>query len=261
MPARSLAALVVIQLFCSLAAAQVLSPSGGTDRSIWMSYFGDQPFAEHWAVHAEGSYRRTLGLSQFEQLELRPGVTIIENNVCDSLIAYTFFRSQITDGGSFGPPPLEGKQIENRLFEQQQIHHRLYGDGASAARMVHRLRLEQRWQSTALTAKGYADTNFSQRARYRLTVQFPLGRTGSPKHYWTAYNEVYSNTTLKKNTSLLNQDVTYTALGSRFGKHWAVEVGYQFRYSTISSGITGPEDHSVQVYLLSTAPFRHREAK
>ena len=110
LPFLVLAALAVFQLFCSLAAAQALSPSGGTDRSIWMSYFGDQPFAEHWAVHAEGSYRRTLGLSQFEQLELRPGVTIIENNVCDSLIAYTFFRSQITDGGSFGPPPLEGSR-------------------------------------------------------------------------------------------------------------------------------------------------------
>ena len=256
---RVIASPTIFLLLCSLAAAQAPSPSGGTDRSIWVSYFGDQPFAEHWALHAEGSYRRTLGLTQFEQVELRPGLTFLENHAFDSLVAYTFFRSQTTDGGTFGPPPLEGRQVENRLFEQQQIHHKLYGDGDAAAQMVHRFRLEQRWQSTSVAGKGYADTNFSERARYRLTLKFPLGRTGSPGHYLTAYNEVYSNTTLKKNTSLLNQDVTYSALGSRLGQHWAVEVGYQFRYSTGPSGITGPEDHSVQIYLLSTAPLWHRK--
>jgi Protein of unknown function (DUF2490) len=72
--------------------AQAPQPSGGTDRSVWLSYFGDQPFTKLWAVHLEGSYRRTLDLSQFEQSELRPGITLNESDSQQSLFAYTFFE-------------------------------------------------------------------------------------------------------------------------------------------------------------------------
>lgn len=245
----------VLQLMALPVLAQVPQPSGGTDRSVWLSYFGDQPLTELWAVHLEGSYRRTLGLSQFEQLELRPGITLNESPTQQSLFAYTFFRAQPTANGSFGPPPIVGRQIENRIFEQQQITHRLLDKRDSAPQLIQRFRLEQRWQDTAVDGKGYADKIFSQRIRYRLTAKIPLGRSELPEHYFVAYNEVYVNATLK--SSLFNSDVTYGAFGSRLGEHWAVEIGYQFRDSSASNGITGPQDHSIQVYLLSTAPFRH----
>jgi Protein of unknown function (DUF2490) len=253
---RWTAHIFVLQLMAVLGFAQAPQPSGGTDRSAWLSYFGDQPLTKLWAVHLEGSYRRTLGLSQFEQLELRPGITLNESRTQQSLFAYTFFRAQPTANGSFGPPPIVGKQIENRIFEQQQITHRLFDKRDSDPQLIHRFRLEQRWQDTAVDGKGYADKIFSQRVRYRLTAKIPLGRSGLPEHYFVAYNEVYVNATLKA-MSLFNSDVTYGALGSRLGEHWAVEIGYQFRDSSAASGITGPQDHSLQVYLLSTAPFRH----
>jgi hypothetical protein len=245
----------VLQLMALPAFAQAPQPSGGTDRSVWISYFGDQPFTKLWAVHLEGSYRRTLGLSQFEQLELRPGITLNESPSQQSLVAYTFFRAEPTANGSFGPQPIVGRQIENRLFEQHQITYRLFDKGDSAPQLIQRFRLEQRWQDTAVEGKGYADKTFSQRARYRLTVKIPLGRSELPEHYFVAYNEVYLNATLK--SSLFNSDVTYSAIGSRLGEHWAVEIGYQFRNSAAAGGVTGPQDNSLQVYLLSTAPFRH----
>jgi hypothetical protein len=253
---RWTAYIFVLQLMTLPAFAQLPQPSGGTDRSVWLSYFGDQPITKLWAIHLEGSYRRTLGLSQFEQLELRPGITMNESPTQQSLFAYTFFRARPTANGSFGPPPIVGKQIENRIFEQQQITYRLFDKRDSDPELIQRFRLEQRWQDTAVDGKGYADKIFSQRVRYRLTTKIPLGRSGLPEHYFVAYNEVYVNATLKA-TSLFNSDVTYGALGSRLGEHWAVEIGYQFRDSSAANGVTGPQDHSLQVYLLSTAPFRH----
>jgi Protein of unknown function (DUF2490) len=253
---RRWAAYIFFLLMMALPAfAQTPEPSGGTDRSVWLSYFGDQPFTKLWAVHLEGSYRRTLGLSQFEQLELRPGITLNESPSQQSLIAYTFFRAQPTANGSFGPQPIVGRQLENRLFEQHQITYRLFDKGDSSPQLIQRFRLEQRWQDTAVDSKGNAVKIFSQRARYRLTAKIPLGRSGNPEHYFVAYNEVYLNATLK--STLFNSDVTYSAFGSRLGVHWAVEIGYQFRNSSAASGVTGPQDHSLQVYLLSTAPFRH----
>ena len=243
------------QLMALPAFARAPQPSRGTDRSVWLSYFGDQPITKLWAVHLEGSYRRTLGLSQFEQLELRPGITLNESPTQQSLFAYTFFRAQPTANGSFDPAPIVGKQIENRIFEQQQIAYRLFDKGDSAPQLIQRFRLEQRWQDTAVEGKGYGDKIFSQRARYRLTAKIPLGRSGFPEHYFVAYNEVYINVTRKP--PLFNSDVTYAAFGSRLGENWAVEIGYQFRNSAAASGVTGPQDNSLQVYLLSTAPFRH----
>jgi hypothetical protein len=234
--------------------AQAPQPSGGTDRSVWLSYFGDQPITKLWAVHLEGSYRRTLGLSQFEQLELRPGITLNEGDSQQSLFAYTFFQAKPTANGSFGPPPITGKQLENRIFEQQQITCRLFNKRDSDPELIQRFRLEQRWQDTAVYGRGYVEKIFSQRVRYRLTAKIPLGRSGLPEHYFVAYNEVYVN--LASKPPLFNSDVTYGAFGSRLGEHWAVEVGYQFRDSAAASGVTGPQDHSLQVYLLSTAPFR-----
>jgi hypothetical protein len=245
----------VSQLMALSAFAQAPQPSGGTDRSVWLSYFGDQPFTKLWAVHLEGSYRRTLDLSQFEQLELRPGITLNEGDSQQSLFAYTFFRAQPTANGSFGPPPITGKQTENRIFEQQEITHRLSNKRDSAPELIQRFRLEQRWQETAVDGKGYTEKIFSQRARYRLTAKIPLGRSGLPEHYFVAYNEVYVN--VASRPPLFNSDVIYGALGSRLGEHWAVELGYQFRDSAAASGVTGPQDHSLQVYLLSTAPFHH----
>ena len=251
---RWIACIFVSQLMALSAFAQDSQASGGTDRSVWLSYFGDQPFTKLWAVHLEGSYRRTLGLSQFEQLELRPGITLNESDSQQSLFAYTFFRAQPTANGFFGPPPIIGKQMENRIFEQQQIACGLFNKRDSAPELIQRFRLEQRWQDTAVDGKGYAEKVFSQRARYRLTAKIPLGRSGLPEHYFVAYNEVYVNVASKP--PLFNSDVTYGAFGSRLGEHWAVEVGYQFRDSAAASGVTGPQDHSLQVYLLSTAPFR-----
>jgi hypothetical protein len=245
----------VSQLMAISSSAQAPQPSGGTDRSVWLSYFGDQPITKLWAVHLEGSYRRTLGLSQFEQLELRPGITLNEGDSQQSLFAYTFFQAKPTANGSFGPPPITGKQLENRIFEQQQITCRLFNKRDSDPELIQRFRLEQRWQDTAVYGRGYVEKIFSQRVRYRLTAKIPLGRSGLPEHYFVAYNEVYVN--LASKPPLFNSDVTYGAFGSRLGEHWAVEVGYQFRDSAAASGVTGPQDHSLQVYLLSTAPFRH----
>ncbi|ADW70146.1 Protein of unknown function DUF2490 [Granulicella tundricola MP5ACTX9] len=229
---------------------------GGTSRSAWFSYFGDQPISTHWAIHAEGSCRRTFDLSQFEQVELRPGLTLLENRSHQSLVAYTFFRTHATDDGSFGPTPADQRQVEKRLFEQHQIALRLRNREGSVPELIQRFRIEQRWRATGPNGGEFEPTAFSQRARYRLTAKIPFSNSTSTGHYFVAYNEVYTNASLKRD--LLNADVTYGALGTRMGRDWALEVGYQFRFAPTSLGVTGPQDHSLQVYLLSTAPFRHR---
>ena len=240
------------------AAAQQPQSTGGTDRSAWFSYFADHPFAPTLALHLEGSYRRTLGLSQFEQVMLRPGLTLIENKHWQSLFAYTYFFSEPTAGGSFGPSPFRGRQVEHRAFEQQIFEHRLFRQGDRAVTLAHRARLEQRWIGMEMAGGTVPDWRFSERARYRLTAHIPVGAP-TPGHYVTAFNEVYTDFGPHSQTSPFYANVTYAALGTRVRPHLSIEVGYQYRHLTEPGGITGRNDSSLQLFLLSTAPLRHNQ--
>ena len=244
-------------LLLSSSYSQTPRPSGGTDRSVWFNYFGDQPITARLALHLEGSYRRTLGLTQFEQVMARSGLTFVESSRWQSLIAYTFLLSEPTDGRSFGPPPIAGRQLEHRAFEQQIFEHRLLDRGVHAITLAHRARLEQRWLGTEESGRGVVDWRFEERARYRLTVHLPLGSEASPERYITTFNEVYISFGPHSPASPLYANVTYAAHGWKLSPFWSVELGYQCRFSPLAGGVTGRHDNSLQIYLLSMAPLHH----
>ena len=235
---------------------QTPEPSGGANHSVWLSYFGDQPFTNHLSLHLEGSYRRMLGLAQFEQVMARPGLTIMESKRWQSLFAYTYLYSEPTANGTYGLPPIVGKQPEHRAFEQQIFQHRLLGQGEHAITLQHRARLEQRWIGTEVAGVGLQDWRFSERGRYRITVHVPFGGGSNLRNYIAAFNEVYTSFGPHSTPTPFYSDVTYAAHGWKLSSHWSLEVGYQFRFQAQPGGTTGTNDHSLQIYFLSTAPLR-----
>ncbi len=247
---------VVSVAVCLPAVGQITKPTGGTSQSVWLNYFGDQPFTHRLSVHLEGSYRRTLGLQEFEQYLFRPGLTIVESPHWQSLVAYSYFLSAPTDGGTFGPPPIVGSSPEHRILEQQIYLQRLAGKGDRTTKLTHRFRLEQRWLGTETEDRGVVNWNFSERARYRATFQKPLGRGSTPRHYLAAFNEIYTSFGPHGGKSPFYSDVVYAALGTNTGRFFSGEVGYQYRREAQPGGTTGVNDNSLQVYLLSTLPFR-----
>ena len=236
--------------------AQSVSSTGGTNESFWFNYFGDHPVTDHLSMHLEGSYRRTFEFDQFEQYYVRPGLTVVESPHWQSLLAYTFQLSNPTAGGSFGPAPIAQELPEHRALEQQIFEHRISGNGDRAITLAHRFRMEQRWQGTEIQGQGVANWNFSERARYRITLHIPVGAGPSPARYVTAFDEVYTGFGPHGGKQPFYANVTYAALGIKTGKFYAVEVGYQYRLLAQPGGITGTSDNSIQMMLLSNLPFR-----
>ena len=236
--------------------AQSVSPSGGTSQSIWFNYFGDHPVSDHFSFHLEGSYRRTLNFDGFEQFYVRLGITVVESPHWQSLLAYTYQFSEPTADGSFGPTPIAPKLPEHRVLEQQIVEQRISGDGDRAITLAHRFRMEQRWQGTETQGQGVANWNFSERARYRLTLHVPFGVGPNPIYYATAFDEVYTSFGPHGGKQPFYANVTYGALGVRTGKYYAIELGYQHRLLAQPGGITGTSDDSVQLLFLSNLPFR-----
>ena len=190
---------------------------------------------------------------------LRPGLTIVEERHWQSLLAYTYFFSEPTAGGSFGQNPFIGRQVEHRAFEQQIFEHELVGHGGRAITLAHRARLEQRWIGMEVSGGSIPDWRLSERARYRLTVHAPVGATARPSHYVTAFNELYTSFGPHSQSNPFYADVTYAALGTRVRPQWSIEVGYQYRRLAEPGGVTGRNDNSLQIYLLSTATLRHHK--
>ncbi len=237
----------------------VPSPTGGSDQSLWLNYFGDQPLTKHYQLHLESTLRTTLAQTSFEQILLRPGLTIEESPKEQALVAYSYFKSHATEDGSFGPAPIADRNVEHRLLEQQQIVQRLAGSEENGTTLTHRFRLEQRWQSTENVQGQTVDWRFSERARYRITLQTPLAVDGNKDTYIRVFNEIYTSFGPHGGPSPFNANVDYAALGLKRGKYWSFELGYEYRRMDQASGIVGKNDNSIQFYVLSTAPLRRKD--
>lgn len=241
-----------------LARAQQPQPSGGAERSAWFLYFGDHPFTEHWGVHLEEQYRRQ-GLGQrWEQLLIRPGIDYKIGHGFTTLLAYTYLRGYPFAGGSLGEASTTGPQPEHRALEELKYTHRLLGEGEKAVELSHRFRAEQRWMGVSTIGVGTTDWEFAERARYRLTADVPFRwpTHGALPDYASVYNEVFVNFGPHGGHNALDQNRTYGALGWGFKQDWQLEVGYMYEYQPTPSGIIGESNHTLQITINSTAPFR-----
>lgn len=60
----------------------------------WFTYFGDHSFGKSkWGAHLEGQYRRRNGVTQWQQLLLRPGVNYQVNDHLMITVGYAFVRT------------------------------------------------------------------------------------------------------------------------------------------------------------------------
>jgi hypothetical protein len=189
---------------------------------------------------------------------LRSGLTVEHGHGLSSLFAYTYLVSYPFEGGTLSPASASGKQPEHRVFEQLQFEHPLIRLGEKHVTLTHRFRVEQRFLGTATEGVGVTKWNFTERARYRLTVKIPFKTASSwiVPNYISMFNEVYTSFGPHRGESPFYANVDYGAFGWNLGSRFAVELGYQHRYAPIANGVIGQNDNELQVMLLSTAPIR-----
>jgi len=239
------------------------APAGGAERSAWYMYFGDHPVSPAWAFHLEGQYRREDLGQRWEQLLVRPGIDYDLSHGLSAMVAYTYLRSYPYERGSLGNTTTTGPQPEHRILEEFKVQHKLFGEGEKAIKLSHRFRAEQRFEGTSTEHFGVTDWEFAERARYRLTADIPLRLStgGLRPDYVSVYDEVFVNFGPHGGSHALNQNRTYGALGWNIGKNFQMEAGYLHQYMPRANGIVGEHNHSLQITINSTAPFRRNVHK
>jgi hypothetical protein len=214
-----------------------------TNAHAWFMYFGDHPLTSRWGVHLEGQYRRSdLGL-RWQQLLLRPGVNFQINRYASATVGYAFVNSY-----PYGDFPSKATLPEHRVFEQLWIKHPVGRVG-----MQHRLRLEQRAvQVIPDDDNSRRETELRHRFRYMLRGDIPL----SERFYLGLYDEFFLGFGGNRGVRYLDQNRAYGALGLRVSAFEKFEVGYLHQYVPQRNGRIIEHNHTLQVALFSSRPFR-----
>jgi hypothetical protein len=216
-----------------------------TNANAWLMYFGDHAITSRWGIHLEGQARRAdLGLT-WQQLLLRTGANYQLNKYTMLTAGYAF-----VDSYPYGDYQSPATLPEHRFYEQVWIKHK-----PGRFPLQHRLRLEQRnikvFDSQQPDQRRW---ELRQRFRYMFRGDVPLPKTD--KVYLGFYDEFFIHFGANRGLRYLDQNRAYGAVGFKLNKFEKFEVGYLHQYVPQRNGRIVESNHTLQIALFSSRPFR-----
>ena len=215
----------------------------------WLMYFGDHPVSDRWGVHLEAQFRRTNGGLAPQQLLLRPGVNYTINSHLMLTGGYAFVRTS-----RYGDFPAVAAFPEHRFFEQALVKHKLGKVG-----IQHRFRLEQRLVGS-VPAPDLDVERWETRNRFRYMLRgdipLPIGDRANRRFGIGLYDEVFYQFGANRGARYLDQNRAYGALTYKITKNNRLEFGYLHQYVAQRNGRIVEHNHTWQVALYSSTPFR-----
>ena len=186
----------------------------------WFMYFGTHKLSEKYSLHYETQLRNYKIVSNFNQLLPRVGLNYHIDKNTSLTAGYAFIPTQnIFDLGW-------DEQIitENRIWEQFILKNVI-----NRVKIRHRYRLEQRWikkvdvvQISNNTSFSEFSTSYKNRARYMLSVKFPISKNEESPLFVSLYDEIFLNIS----DSPFDQNRLFAALGYQINKQMNFQVGY-----------------------------------
>ena len=186
----------------------------------WFMYFGTHKLSEKYSLHYETQLRNYKIVSNFNQLLPRVGLNYHIDKNTSLTAGYAFIPTQnIFDLGW-------DEQIitENRIWEQFILKNVI-----NRVKIRHRYRLEQRWikkvdvvQISNNTSFSEFSTSYKNRARYMLSVKFPISKNEESPLFVSLYDEMFLNIS----DSPFDQNRLFAALGYQINKQMNFQVGY-----------------------------------
>jgi len=173
----------------------------------WLMYFGTHKISEKYSLHYETQLRNYEIISNFNQLLPRVGLNyhIDENSIVTAGYAFIPTQNEFDKGW--------GKEMvtENRIWEQFILRNSI-----NRVKIRHRYRLEQRW------VKAGDITNYKNRARYMLSLKFPISKNEESPLFISFYDEIFLNIS----DNPFDQNRLFAALGFQVNKQMNIQLGY-----------------------------------
>ncbi|MBW4888848.1 DUF2490 domain-containing protein [Mucilaginibacter sp. HMF5004] len=241
---------VMILLFIAVSPGHAQSTRINTDNlHTWIVYNGQHLITDKFGLHAEIQVRRNNGLSNWQQLLLRPGLFYKVNKNVLATAGYCFVETY-----PYGDIPSAKTAFpEHRIWEQVQLTQQ-----TGSVDITNRFRLEQRFIGDA-SAGTFTNVRYENRARYMFKANIPLGKA-SP-FYLPVYDEIFIafGKNVKYNT--FDQNRLGLGLGYNVGKKTKLEVGYMYQYVqqrnlTAAFSQVVENNHTIAINVFSSLPFK-----
>lgn len=203
----SLGVIICFLFFYSLGISNVNGQvnDGIDETGNWIMYFGTNRVSDRWSIHSEVQWRNHNITPNIEQLLLRGGLNYHINSNFIVTAGYGYVSTH----------PYE-KELITKLSDEHRIFQQLIiKNSVNRFFFEHRYRYEQRW----------INSNFRQRARYRLMVTVPLTdqviNTGTL--FLAVYDELFVNL---HQGEVFDRNRLFGALGYQLSTPTNIQVGY-----------------------------------
>lgn len=213
----------------------------------WLMYFGNHKLTDKVGLHTEYQWRRSGGISTWQQSLLRVGVDV---KLTDPVTVTTGYAHILT--WPYGEQPIANKFTEHRIWEQLILTQR-----SGRFYFHHRYRLEQRWLE-GNGGSGTTDFTYRNRARYRFMVTLPVTKKnmGPGAFFLNFYDEPFIQFGKNFQRNYLDQNRLYAALGYQFSSKGNFQLGYLNHYIIKGDGLRAERNHTLQLGLTYNFDFQ-----
>ncbi|MCI4669746.1 MAG: DUF2490 domain-containing protein [Bacteroidia bacterium] len=201
---KNLIAILLLFSSLSLQAQEI-----GTDKlGNWLMYFGMHRLSDDLSIHTEAQFRYYELTSNLNQVLLRTGLNYHINSKAMVTAGYAYIPTE-----SFEKGANQVSTRENRIWQQFILRNKV-----GRFNFEHRYRLEQRW------VRQDEETNYLNRARYRIFIAVPISKPAMEDKTWflAAYDEIF----LDLDSDPFNQNRLYGAVGYKFNSTLSLQAGY-----------------------------------
>ena len=208
----------------------LLSQEQHNYNSVWYNLTVSKKINSKWVLKNELHLRRTYYWKKWEQIIVRPSITLAINDQIDFMLGYSWFTNY--HFSTFSTPiDATEHQVFQRIFFKQPF---------KKISLKHEVRIEERFKDKLIEIIPYAyqkkGVKYSTRLRYRLNAAIPLFKIKEKNPVqFVGYMEFSLNVkNLRPNQ--FNQSRFYLATLINMNKSLQVKSGFLNLYAPVGNG-------------------------
>lgn len=229
---------------------QTLAKQTHEREQLWLGYFNQTRFSNHWGFWLDLHYRQTDHFVERPfQLLIRPALTYFVSDNFRLNLGYAFVEHYPGKG-------LNTIRPENRTWQQiwwRQKYVRF--------QTLQWIRLEERFNRKVVNDKLQSATTFNFRLRYNLSLFVPLkGKeivANTP--FFILMDEVFVNFGKNIVYNYFDQNRFFIGFGYQFTPHLNVHLGYMNVFQQEASGYKYITTNAVRLFVFHSLDFRKHD--
>ncbi len=218
--------IIVLIAFALNSFSQSVTPTILRDNQLWLGYYNSLVFNSKWSMNSDMQFRTKNEMKHYSQALIRSDVSYKLKDRITISVGLAHFRYFITDEKTRG---------EWRPWQELKLT-----DKTGICKIIHRLRVEQRFNETFKNSEATNDYQFNFRFRYKFDLRYPILKEKEEGNnvYALIGNEVMINAGNSITYNYFDQDRLYVGINYEVNKKLSLQLQYMHVWQQGSNGLT-----------------------